>query len=167
MSAIVDFLTQTRDTFQAALDDRGFHATLAEIADLVTVSLRGGGKLLTIGNGGSAGDAQHIAGEFVSRLNYDRPPAAAVALTTDTSVITAIGNDYGYEHVFERQVLALGRPGDVLLALSTSGRSPSVLKAMDAARGLVCGSWASRARRAGRCPSGRMSACTRRRTRRP
>ncbi|MEE7448440.1 phosphoheptose isomerase [Methylobacterium radiotolerans] len=135
MSAIVDFLTQTRDTFQAALDDRGFHATLAEIADLVTASLRDGGKLLTIGNGGSAGDAQHIAGEFVSRLNYDRPPAAAVALTTDTSVITAIGNDYGYEHVFERQVLALGRPGDVLLALSTSGRSPSVLKAMDAARG--------------------------------
>lgn len=136
MSAIVDFLTQTRDTFQAALDDSRFHATLAEIADLVTASLRGGGKLLTIGNGGSAADAQHIAGEFVSRLNYDRPPAAAVALTTDTSVITAIGNDYGYEHVFERQVLALGRPGDVLLALSTSGRSPSVLKAMDAARGL-------------------------------
>jgi D-sedoheptulose 7-phosphate isomerase len=136
MSAIVDFLTQTRDTFQAALDDSRFHATLAEIANLVTASLRGGGKLLTIGNGGSAADAQHIAGEFVSRLNYDRPPAAAVALTTDTSVITAIGNDYGYEHVFERQVLALGRPGDVLLALSTSGRSPSVLKAMDAARDL-------------------------------
>ncbi|WP_043712957.1 D-sedoheptulose 7-phosphate isomerase [Methylobacterium sp. 285MFTsu5.1] len=136
MSAIVDFLTRTRDTFQAALDDSRFHATLTETADLVTASLRGGGKLLTIGNGGSAADAQHIAGEFVSRLNYDRPPAAAVALTTDTSVITAIGNDYGYEHVFERQVLALGRPGDVLLALSTSGRSPSVLKAMDAARGL-------------------------------
>ncbi|MBN4094714.1 D-sedoheptulose 7-phosphate isomerase [Methylobacterium sp. OT2] len=135
MSAIVDFLTKTRDTFQAALDDSRFHATLGEIADLVTASLRGDGKLLTIGNGGSAADAQHIAGEFVSRLNYDRPPAAAVALTTDTSVITAIGNDYGYEHVFERQVLALGRPGDVLLALSTSGRSPSVLKAMDAARG--------------------------------
>ncbi|UIY43262.1 D-sedoheptulose 7-phosphate isomerase [Methylobacterium radiotolerans] len=133
MSAIVDFLTRTRDTFQAALDDSRFHATLAETADLVTASLRGGGKLLTIGNGGSAADAQHIAGEFVSRLNYDRAPAAAVALTTDTSVITAIGNDYGYEHVFERQVLALGRPGDVLLALSTSGRSPSVLKAMDRA----------------------------------
>lgn len=136
MSAIVDFLTRTRDTFQAALDDRRFQATLVEIADLVTASLRAGGKLLTIGNGGSAGDAQHIAGEFVSRLNYDRAPAAAVALTTDTSVITAIGNDYGYEHVFERQVLALGRPGDVLLALSTSGRSPSVLTAMEAARGM-------------------------------
>ncbi|MBP32078.1 D-sedoheptulose 7-phosphate isomerase [Methylobacterium sp.] len=136
MSAIVDFLTQTRDTFQATLDDSRFQATLAEIADVVTASLRGGGKLLTIGNGGSAGDAQHIAGEFVSRLNYDRAPAAALALTTDTSVITAIGNDYGYEHVFARQVLALGRPGDVLLALSTSGRSPSVLKAMDAARAL-------------------------------
>ncbi|MER2197242.1 D-sedoheptulose 7-phosphate isomerase [Methylobacterium brachiatum] len=136
MSPIVNFLTKTRDTFQDALDDRRFHATVLEIADLVTASLRGGGKLLTIGNGGSAGDAQHIAGEFVSRLNFDRPPAAAIALTTDTSVITAIGNDYGYEHVFERQVLALGRPGDVLLALSTSGRSPSVLRAMDAARAI-------------------------------
>jgi D-sedoheptulose 7-phosphate isomerase len=136
MSAAVDFLTKTRDTFQAALDDAHFPATLLAIADLMTASLRGGGKLLTIGNGGSAGDAQHIAGEFVSRLNYDRAPAAAIALTTDTSVITAIGNDYGYERVFERQVLALGRPGDVLLALSTSGRSPSVLQAMDAAHAL-------------------------------
>lgn len=136
MSTIVDYLARSRDVVQAAIDDPAFIGAVGEIAELVTASLRSGGKLLTLGNGGSAGDAQHIAGEFVSRLNYDRAPAAAIALTTDTSVITAIGNDYGYEHVFERQVLALGRSGDVLLAISTSGRSPSVLRAMEAARTL-------------------------------
>ncbi|MGF3027263.1 D-sedoheptulose 7-phosphate isomerase [Methylobacterium aquaticum] len=136
MTAIVDFLVKSRDTVQSAIDDARFIDTVAAISDLVTMSLRNGGKLLTLGNGGSAGDAQHIAGEFVSRLNYDRAPAAAIALTTDTSVLTAIGNDYGYEQVFERQVRALGRPGDVLLAISTSGRSPSVLRAMDAGREL-------------------------------
>ncbi len=136
MTAIVDFLVKSRDTVQSAIDDARFIDIVAAISDLVTMSLRNGGKLLTLGNGGSAGDAQHIAGEFVSRLNYDRAPAAAIALTTDTSVLTAIGNDYGYEQVFERQVRALGRPGDVLLAISTSGRSPSVLRAMDAGREL-------------------------------
>ncbi|MGV7033134.1 D-sedoheptulose 7-phosphate isomerase [Methylobacterium symbioticum] len=134
MSVIVNYLTDSRDVVQAALDDQTFIASVGAIADAITASLRDGGKLLTIGNGGSAGDAQHIAGEFVSRLNFDRAPLPAIALTTDTSVITAIGNDYGYESVFKRQVLALGRPGDVLMAISTSGRSPSVLQAMDAAR---------------------------------
>src|SRR4029077_8217150 len=86
------------------------------------------------GNGGSASDAEHIAGEFVGRLNYDRPPTAAIALTADSSVLTAIANDYGYERVFERQVLGLGRPGDVLIAISTSGRSPNILRAIAAAR---------------------------------
>lgn len=136
MNTVVDYLVKSRDTVQAAIDDPRFVAAIAAISELVTASLRGGGKLLTFGNGGSAGDAQHIAGEFVSRLNYDRAPAAALALTTDTSVLTAIGNDYGYEHVFARQVRALGRPGDVILALSTSGRSPSVLRAMEAGREL-------------------------------
>jgi D-sedoheptulose 7-phosphate isomerase len=88
------------------------------------------------GNGGSAGDAQHIAGEFLSRLNFDRAPLAAIALTVDTSVLTAIGNDYGYEQVFERQVRGLGRPGDVFIAISTSGQSPNILKALGAARDL-------------------------------
>src|SRR5579885_2703989 len=96
--------------------------------------LEGGGKVLLAGNGGSAGDAQHIAGEFLCRLNYDRAPIAAVALTTDSSTLTAIGNDYGYEHVFSRQVLGLGRDGDALIAISTSGRSPNVLRAVEAAR---------------------------------
>ena len=115
-------------------------ATMTGMADAIIAALRGGKKLLIAGNGGSAGDAQHIAGEFISRLMYDRGPMAAIALTTDTSVITATGNDYGYEHVFERQVLGLGQPGDVFLGISTSGRSPNVLRAYDAARqnGLVC-----------------------------
>ena len=139
MTSILSYLAQSRDIVELSMRSEPFLASVAAITDAITLSLRNGGKLLTCGNGGSAGDAQHIAGEFVSRLNYDRAPAAAIALTTDTSVITAIGNDYGYEHVFERQVLALGRPGDVLLAISTSGRSPSILKAMQAARecGLV------------------------------
>jgi len=86
------------------------------------------------GNGGSAGDSQHIAGEFISRLMFDHAPLPAIALTVDGSVMTATGNDYGYEHVFERQVPGLGQPGDVFLAISTSGRSPNVLRALEAAR---------------------------------
>jgi D-sedoheptulose 7-phosphate isomerase len=84
-----------------------------------------GGKLLLAGNGGSAADAKNIAGELVGQLNYDRAPASAIALTTDPSVLTAIANDYGYEGVFERQIAGLGRAGDVLIAISTSGRSHS------------------------------------------
>jgi D-sedoheptulose 7-phosphate isomerase len=135
-SAIARYLAQSRDVVQAALDDPAFLDTAEAIASALTSCLRRGGKLLVAGNGGSAADAQHIAGEFLSRLNYDRAPAAAIALTTDTSVLTAVGNDYGYERVFERQILGLCRPGDVFLAISTSGRSPNILLAMDAARGL-------------------------------
>ena len=97
-------------------------------------TLAAGGKLLLAGNGGSAADAQHIAGEFVSRLNFDRAPLAALALTVDTSVLTAVGNDYGYEQVFERQVLCLIAPGDLFIGISTSGRSANVLRALRAAR---------------------------------
>jgi len=86
------------------------------------------------GNGGSAADAQHWAGELVSRFNFDRPGLPAIALTTDTSILTAIGNDYGYDYVFARQVEALGRSGDVFVAISTSGNSKNVLRAIDAAR---------------------------------
>lgn len=133
------YLEQSRDATQAAIDDPAFHATLGEIADVIVRSLSAGGKVLLAGNGGSAGDAQHIAGELVSRMNYDRAPLAAIALTTDTSVLTAIGNDYGYEQVFVRQILGLGRAGDVFIAISTSGRSPNVLQAIAAAaeQGLV------------------------------
>lgn len=98
------------------------------------------GKILLAGNGGSAADAQHIAGEFVSRFAFDRPGLAAIALTTDTSILTAIGNDYGYTRLFSRQVQALGNRGDVLIAYSTSGKSPNILHALEEARtkGLVC-----------------------------
>ncbi len=98
--------------------------------------LRRGGKLLFCGNGGSAADAQHLAAEFVNRFQQDRRALAAIALTTDTSVLTSIGNDLGFEQVFSRQVEALARPGDLLVALSTSGNSPNVLRAVEAARRL-------------------------------
>ncbi|HXN43083.1 MAG TPA: D-sedoheptulose 7-phosphate isomerase [Xanthobacteraceae bacterium] len=119
--------------------DRGFLSAVAAIAEVIVDAYRSGGKLLIAGNGGSAGDAQHIAAEFLSRYLLDRQPLPAIALTTDTSVLTAIGNDYGFERVFERQVRGLGRRGDVFLAMSTSGRSSNVLAALRAAReiGLV------------------------------
>lgn len=133
-NAIAEYLARSRDVLQSAIDEPGFARMIAMIVDRVAGALRGGSKVLLAGNGGSAADAQHIAGEFLSRLNYDRAPVAAIALTTDSCVMTAIGNDYGFERLFERQVLALGRPGDVLIAISTSGRSPNVLHALDAAR---------------------------------
>jgi D-sedoheptulose 7-phosphate isomerase len=132
---VTEYLARSRDVIQAAIEDPGFAATIMAIVDRVGAALAAGNKVLLAGNGGSASDAQHIAGELVGRLNYDRAPAAAIALTTDSSVLTAIGNDYGYERVFERQVLGLGRPGDVLIAISTSGRSPNILRAIAAARG--------------------------------
>jgi len=101
---------------------------------LSTEALRRGNKLLFAGNGGSAADAQHWAGELVSRFNFDRPGLAAIALTTDTSILTAIGNDYGYDYVFARQIEALGRSGDLLFAISTSGNSKNIVRAIKAAR---------------------------------
>src|SRR3974377_2424191 len=135
VKAIQDYLVQSRDTVQAAIDDPEFVTAVQDIVEVTANAIRNGCKLLLAGNGGSAADAQHLAGEMLSRLNYDRAPAAALALTTDTSVLTAIGNDYGYDRLFERQILGLGRPGDVFIAISTSGRSPNVLRAIDAARG--------------------------------
>ena len=136
VAPVIEYLARSRDVIQAAIDDPDFAGTIAAIVDRVAVALGAGRKLLLAGNGGSAADAQHIAGEFLSRLNYDRAPTAAIALTTDSSVLTAIGNDYGYERVFERQVRGLGQEGDVLLAISTSGRSPNILRAIAAAREL-------------------------------
>jgi len=103
-------------------------------AGLIARSLTNGGKLMLCGNGGSAADCQHLAAELVGQMNgRQRPALAALALTTDSSALTAMGNDFGYEMVFQRQVEALGRPGDVLIAISTSGRSPNVLQAVSAA----------------------------------
>jgi len=136
---LAGYFARSLAALQLAAQDRALLALIAEIAQVVEKSLRAGGKLLIAGNGGSAADAQHLAAEFLSRFLSERRPLPAVALTTDTSVLTAIGNDYGYEHVFERQVRGLGRAGDVFLAISTSGRSPNVLLALRAARdaGLV------------------------------
>ena len=109
---------------------------IVQAAELLAERLRQGNKILVCGNGGSAADAQHFAAELVNRFEIERPGLAAIALTTDSSALTSIANDYAFEQIFARQVRALGRPGDVLLAISTSGNSPNVLVAIDAAREL-------------------------------
>lgn len=107
--------------------------SIAAAVQAMLVCVTSGGKVLACGNGGSAADAQHFAAEFVGRFERERPELGAIALTTDSSILTAVANDYGYDHVFARQVRALGIAGDVLLAISTSGNSPSVLAAVEAA----------------------------------
>jgi len=107
---------------------------IARAIEVMSASLRAGGKILACGNGGSAADAQHFAAELVNRFERERPPLSAISLAADSSNLTSIANDYSYEQVFEKQVRALGRPGDVLLAISTSGNSPSVVSAVRAAR---------------------------------
>ena len=123
----------------AMLADEVLAATIQAVAEACISALQGGNKLLFMGNGGSAADSQHLAGEMVSRFAYDRPGLPAFALTTDTSVLTAIGNDYGYERVFARQVEAVGRSGDVLFGISTSGQSPNIIGALETGKrmGLV------------------------------
>ena len=106
---------------------------IAAAVQAILACVTGGGKVLACGNGGSAADAQHFSAEFVGRFERERPELAAIALTTDTSIITAIGNDYSYDHIFSRQVRALGQPGDVLIAITTSGNSANVLAAIEAA----------------------------------
>ena len=133
---VTDYLGQSVAALHAYAADPAQAALLHAMAAAITASMRAGGKLLLAGNGGSAGDSQHVAAEFTGRMLYDRDPLPALALTTDTSALTAIGNDYGFDLAFERQVRALGRPGDVLLGISTSGNSPNVLKAFEAARTL-------------------------------
>jgi D-sedoheptulose 7-phosphate isomerase len=124
---------------ERATQDTTLLAAARKIAGVITAALRSGNKLLLVGNGGSAADAQHIAAEIVGRYKQERPAWPAIALTTDTSALTAIANDYGFEQVFARQVEGHGARGDVLLALSTSGRSPNILAALRTARarGLV------------------------------
>ncbi len=109
-------------------------ARIAQLAERVAAALDAGGKLVLFGNGGSAADAQHLAAEFVVRLRHDRRPMAAIALTANPSILTAAANDYGFEHVFARQVEALVAPGDLLVALSTSGSSPNVVRGVEAGR---------------------------------
>ncbi|MDZ4078760.1 MULTISPECIES: D-sedoheptulose 7-phosphate isomerase [Hydrocarboniphaga] len=133
-SAMLGMLSDSLALKQRMLADVQLQNTLLDVVDLCIESLQAGGKILIAGNGGSAADAQHIAAELVARFEFDRPGLAAIALTTDTSALTAIGNDYGYERLFSRQVESLGRAGDVFIGLSTSGNSKNVLKAMEMAR---------------------------------
>jgi D-sedoheptulose 7-phosphate isomerase len=131
---LAGFFGRSVAALQRVATDHEFLSEITQIARSIEASLRSGGKVLIAGNGGSAADAQHLAGEFLSRFLVDRRPLPAVALTTDSSVLTAIGNDFGFDNIFERQVRGLGRPDDVFLAISTSGRSPNVLLALQAAR---------------------------------
>jgi D-sedoheptulose 7-phosphate isomerase len=136
LTDVIGYLRRSRETLDRASTDNNFLASVVAIAVGIAQSLGNGGKVLLAGNGGSAADAQHIAAEMLSRFKFDRDPLPAIALTTDTSVLTAIGNDYGFEQVFERQVRGLGRKGDVFIAISTSGRSPNVIAALQSARDL-------------------------------
>src|SRR5438552_35941 len=113
---------------------RDCSVAIFEAAEVITTCLRAGGKLLLFGNGGSAADAQHLAAEFVGRFVRERPGLPAIALTTDSSILTAVGNDYGFDQIFARQVQALGCPGDVAIAISTSGNSPNVIEGVKAAK---------------------------------
>lgn len=122
------------DVLSQASNDLGLLSTIESMAHICINAIKQDNKILFVGNGGSAADAQHLAAELVGRLHYDRPGLAALALTTDTSVLTAIGNDDAFENIFSRQVEAIGRPGDVLVGLSTSGQSENVLRALKAAR---------------------------------
>lgn len=118
--------------------EREMVPAIAEMSSLVSTALTNGNKLLVMGNGGSAADSQHFVAEIVGRFKMERRALPAVALTTDTSILTAIGNDYGFESIFSRQVEALAAPGDVVIGLSTSGNSPNILKALNAARKQGC-----------------------------
>jgi D-sedoheptulose 7-phosphate isomerase len=127
-------LKQSIATMQAVLADEHLADTLVAIGKLTAEAMQSGHKLLVAGNGGSAADAQHLVAEFVVRLTVDRPALRAIALTTDSSILTATGNDYGYAQLFSRQLEALGQPGDVFLGISTSGNSKNILRALHQAK---------------------------------
>ena len=131
---IRESIANTINVIQAALADNTLIANIESAGNTCVAALTGGKKIMLAGNGGSAADSQHIAAELVSRLNYDRPGLSAVALTTDTSALTAIGNDYGYDRVFARQIEAIGQEGDIFIAISTSGNSINILAALEAAK---------------------------------
>jgi D-sedoheptulose 7-phosphate isomerase len=145
MQSVAEFEESVRKSIKASIAVKeqllndAFIATISRVTEILVDSLRAGNKLILMGNGGSAADAQHIAAEFVGRFAFDRPALPALALSVNTSCVTAIGNDYGFELVFSRQIEALARRGDVAIGISTSGQSPNVLRAMAAAKkmGLV------------------------------
>ncbi|MGH8052998.1 MAG: D-sedoheptulose-7-phosphate isomerase [Stenotrophomonas sp.] len=124
---------KAQENFRRMAEDAALQQQIVDAVQLCVAALRAGKKIFFAGNGGSAADAQHWAGELVSRFYYDRPGLAAIALTTDTSILTAIGNDYGYDYTFARQIEALGQAGDVFVAISTSGRSKNIMRAIQVA----------------------------------
>ncbi len=128
LSILEAAITAKRSCVESNLDK------IIEAADMLTTCMSAGGKVLIFGNGGSAADAQHLAAEFVNRFQIERPPLAAIALTTDTSVLTSIGNDYHFDDIFSKQIRALGKKGDIAWGLSTSGNSPNVVKAVKTAQ---------------------------------
>lgn len=144
----------TRLVIEKIESDAHFMANVIAIAKQCIAVLQSGGKILFAGNGGSAADAQHLSAELVSRLRYDRPGLAAIALTTDTSALTAIGNDYAFDQLFSRQIEAIGRPEDLFVGISTSGKSPNILTALRAAKqkGMLTVGFT------GKCP-GQMAEC--------
>lgn len=133
-------IQETQGVMSAMLADDALLARVKAAAEACIASLKNNGKILLAGNGGSAADAQHIAGEFVSRFAFDRPGLPAIALTTDTSILTAIGNDYGYDKLFARQVQSHAQKGDVFIAYTTSGKSANIIAALHEAkrRGVIC-----------------------------
>ena len=131
---VLDEIQSSVDTKLKLKEDKELMTVVAAVTDEVIAAYKRGNKTLLAGNGGSAADAQHIAAEFVSRFYFDRPGLASISLSSDPSVVTAIGNDYGYENLFARQIEAHGKPGDVFIAISTSGKSPNVLKAIQKAK---------------------------------
>jgi D-sedoheptulose 7-phosphate isomerase len=151
LKLIAEILADSLRVKRAAVEANA--EALLAAAETVAACLASGRKVLFFGNGGSAADAQHLAAEFVNRFRIERPPLAALALTTDTSILTSIGNDYDFDEVFAKQVLALGAEGDVACGISTSGNSPNVVKAVEAARakGLRTIGWTGRGGRLAEC----------------
>ena len=133
---ILEKLANSVTTLQKVMSDEALLTTLANAAAVTSKAMLAGRKLLVAGNGGSAADSQHLVAEFVSRLTIDRPAMRAISLTTDTSILTAVGNDYSFDNVFERQIEAIGQAGDVFLGISTSGNSTNILKALALSRKL-------------------------------
>jgi len=135
-SVVRSQLAESIATLQAVLSDEQIIETIVEVSELTADAMKNGHKLMVAGNGGSAADSQHLVAEFVSRLTIDRPALRAIALTVDSSILTAIGNDYSYSNVFERQVEALGMKGDVFLGISTSGNASNLIRAVNYARAI-------------------------------
>ena len=131
---IKSYISKSIETKTKILNDEKFIAIVEKVSEVIVNAYRNDKKVLTAGNGGSAGDAQHIVGELISKVFIDRPALSAIALSTDTSVLTAVSNDFGYEEVFARQIQANAKEGDVFIAISTSGNSANIIKALEAAK---------------------------------